>query len=107
LEVNSLEKVGERIRLLRKKSNLSQLSLAERAGISYKYLGEIERGQVNLSVEIFLKIALALHVGAAELVNIANAEAPNLSKAKFILSELPDKELALEMLQSLQKYAAE
>lgn len=104
---NSLEKVGNRIRSLRKQSTLSQQTLAERAGISYKYLGEIERGKVNLSVEILLKIAQALHVEAGEILDHTKQENSMVSKARFILSELSEKDLAiaLDMLGAFQKHS--
>ena len=52
------QKLGKRIKELRKKSSLSQDQVAEQAGISGKYLGEVERGEVNVSVVILSKIAL-------------------------------------------------
>ena len=83
--------------------------MAERAGISYKYIGEIERGQVNLSVEKLLGLAQALHVAPGELIDVEVREAAVLSKAKFILADLPEKELsmALEMLESLKRHSTD
>jgi transcriptional regulator with XRE-family HTH domain len=43
------ELLGKRIRALRKQKGMSQEQLAEQVGMSGKYLGEIERGQVNCS----------------------------------------------------------
>jgi len=103
---NILEKIGSRIRTHRKQAELSQQALAERANVSYKYIGEIERGQVNLSVEILLKITGALNVEAGELLG-EKKEAARLSKAKYILSELPEKELAMavDMLELLKRHS--
>jgi len=64
-----LEQVGERIRSLRNARALSQQALAEKAGISYKYLGEVERGQVNVSVEVLVKIASAMGVAPGMLLD--------------------------------------
>lgn len=91
---NILEEIGARIRSLRKASGLSQQALAERAGVSYKYLGEIERGQVNLSVEILMKIAEALHVKAGEILDKAAGDEVS-NRASYVLAELPEKERAL------------
>jgi len=63
-----LRDFGERLRILRKKRCLTQQMLGERAGVSYKYLGEIERGEKNPSVTILFKLAAALEVNPAELV---------------------------------------
>ncbi len=65
---NYAEIIGQNIRELRKSLNLSQQQMAEKAEISYKYLGEIERGVVNLSVEILMKISDALQITPDKLL---------------------------------------
>lgn len=101
------EKVGTRIKKYRSVSGLSQQTLAERAGISYKYLGEIERGQVNLSVEILSKIANALNVSSGDLMDEPGQDAEKLTRARFILAELADTDLdiAVDMLEVLHKHS--
>lgn len=47
---------------------LSQQHLAELAGISYKYLGEVERNQSSLSVEVLFQIASGLGIEAYTLL---------------------------------------
>lgn len=54
--------LGMRIRYLRGRIGLSQDALAERSGISSKYLGEVERGQANISVQVLERVAGALGV---------------------------------------------
>jgi transcriptional regulator with XRE-family HTH domain len=54
--------VGQQIRVYRKQAGLSQEKLAEKAGLSYKYLGEVERGVVNVSLDTLMRIAKALKV---------------------------------------------
>ncbi len=63
-----LVKLGLKIRELRKKHGLSQERLAVKANISPKYVGEIERGEVNISVSVLLEIAEALGVTCDELM---------------------------------------
>lgn len=102
-----LEKIGKHIKDLRGEKKLSQQALSELAGISYKYLGEIERGQVNLSVEILIKIAESLQVTPGELLNdVINDETRTISKIKSIFSELSkkDSELALEILNVFHQH---
>lgn len=59
--------VGKRIRHLRKLSRYTQEELGERAGLSYKFIGEIERGEVNPSLDSLSSIARALKVGVREI----------------------------------------
>ncbi len=103
---NVLEKIGKHIRTLRVQNKLSQQVLAERAEISYKYLGEIERGQVNLSVEILIKIAQSLHVNAGDLLNDIDDETKTIAKVKSIFSELSKKNtsVALDILQVFHQH---
>jgi len=59
--------LGKRIRTLRRINDLSQEELAEKANISGKYVGEIERGQANITIDILGKISTALDVEISEL----------------------------------------
>lgn len=52
--------VGLQIRSVRKARGLTQEELAEKADLSYKYIGELERGQVNVSLDSLQRIADAL-----------------------------------------------
>lgn len=54
--------LGKRIRYFRRTKDLSQEELAEKANISSKYLGEIERGKANLTIDITEKISIALNI---------------------------------------------
>ena len=55
-------RIGGRIKSLRNTRNLSQASVADLAGVSSKYLGEVERGEANISIELIGRIATALGV---------------------------------------------
>ena len=66
----SKEQLGKRIRVLRKKRKLTQEKLAERAGLHFKYLGEIERGIPTISLENLNKISAGLEVPLTTLLNI-------------------------------------
>ena len=59
---------GNRVRATREAMGLSQEGLAERAGLHWTYIGQVERGQRNLSLHNILKIASGLDVDAGELV---------------------------------------
>lgn len=49
--------------------SLTQRDLAERAGISQKYLGEVERGDANVTIEALEKIATELDWDPWQLFN--------------------------------------
>lgn len=64
---NEIVFLGRRIRALRNIKGWTQQELGERAGINYKFLGEIERAQQNPSFNVLVKIAMALEVNLPEL----------------------------------------
>lgn len=59
--------LGHRLRAIRKDKGWTQEELGARADTSYKFIGEIERGQQNPSFDILAKIADALDVELFEL----------------------------------------
>ena len=67
-------KLGKRIKELRKKAGKSQEQLAEQAGTSGKYVGEIERGEVNVSANILVKIADVLEVNMQQMLDFDHFE---------------------------------
>ncbi|WP_138494515.1 helix-turn-helix domain-containing protein [Paenibacillus pinistramenti] len=54
--------VGSKIRDCRKAKGLSQDQLAELCGFHYSYIGGVERGERNISLENLAKIAAALEL---------------------------------------------
>lgn len=60
---------GQNVRRLRKVHGFSQEELAERAGLHRTYIGSVERGERNLSLDNIVAIARALGVAVAELMN--------------------------------------
>lgn len=59
--------LGRRIRDIRKAKGWTQEALGSRADISYKFIGEVERGQQNPSFDTLSKIADALEIELADL----------------------------------------
>ena len=60
-------RVGRNVQRLRRARDLSQERLAELAGNTAKHVGQIERGEVNVSIDILAGIAAALSVDLADL----------------------------------------
>ena len=66
--MSSIAKVlGQRIRNYRTANGLSQEKLAELCGCHPTYIGQIERGEKNATMESVEKIALALNVSLSRL----------------------------------------
>lgn len=59
--------VGQRIRKYRTAKGLSQEKLAELSGCHPTYVGQIERGEKNVTIESVEKIAVALGVSLATI----------------------------------------
>lgn len=60
--------LSENLRELRKEKGLSQIELGSLAGVSNKYISEIERGDAFPSADILNQLADALKVPPTELV---------------------------------------
>ena len=56
------------LRASRKRLGISQEELADRAHVHRTYVGAVERGEVNLSVDNIHRLAVALDVPAADLL---------------------------------------
>jgi len=64
-----LEKIGNRIKELRLKSELSQEKLSFACELDRTYIGSVERGERNISLINLNKIAAALNILLPELLN--------------------------------------
>ena len=59
-------RIGNLVRKLRKEKGLTQEELAERANLHPKYIGTIERGEIDIRIKNLLKITDALEIGLSE-----------------------------------------
>jgi len=67
MQKDVLKLVGHRVRDLRKERGWSQEVLGEKGGFHYSYIGQIERGEKNVSLLNLVKIADALSVNVTQL----------------------------------------
>lgn len=89
--------IGKRIREERKKQNLSQEQLAEKADLSTVHLSHIETANTKLSLPALISIANVLNVSSDTLL-CDNIIASEKAYKNYILHELDDctnKELKL------------
>lgn len=66
--------IGQRIRNYRTEQNLSQEKLAELCSCHPTYIGQVERGEKNATLESIEKIASALSVSLSTLFEKLGAE---------------------------------
>jgi transcriptional regulator with XRE-family HTH domain len=60
--------LGRRIRARREAEGWSQEALAERCNVHWTFIGQLERGQRNVSLHNLLKVAAGLGIDPGELV---------------------------------------
>jgi transcriptional regulator with XRE-family HTH domain len=65
--VSTRKALGKTIREIRKMKDLTQEALGEKANLSYKFIGEVERGKVNVSLDSLVRISQALKVQVGDL----------------------------------------
>ena len=65
-EKTNLKILGECIRELRKSKNLTQFELAEKIGLSTNFIGMVERGERNTTVDKIFKLADAFNITMEE-----------------------------------------
>ena len=93
------KKLGERIRDLRKSMEFTQEKLGEKAGLSYKFIGELERGQVNVSLDSLVKIAEALKVKVGDLFSEERVFVQKI----FVREKNPLSKLSPQNIQLIKK----
>ncbi len=78
---DELKHFGNNLKSLRTARSWTQDALGELAEVNPKYIGELERGERNPSIDVLWRLAAALRVDAAELVG---DELTRLSRADLI-----------------------
>lgn len=60
---------GQKVRELRLALGISQEALADQAGVHRTFMGSVERGERNISLENIVKIAKALNCRPSKLLD--------------------------------------
>lgn len=66
--MGSQEQFGKNIRIARKKADLTQQQVADKAKLHVNYYARVERGEENPSYEVLEKIVKALGVKSEEVL---------------------------------------
>lgn len=100
--------IGQRVRNYRTEKGLSQERLAELAGCHPTYIGQIERGEKNATLESIEKIATAMNVSLSKLfekLGEDNSSSIPLKCYELVASKgKADQEQLYKMLVELDKY---
>jgi XRE family transcriptional regulator, aerobic/anaerobic benzoate catabolism transcriptional regulator len=105
-----LQRLGERVRNLRAVRGMSRKALAKDAGVSERFLADLETGVGNASVLLLNKLAEALALPLADILGDQGEGRPDLTLSIQLLAGLSDENLeeARKLLQArfIQESAA-
>lgn len=106
--------VGQRLRALRLAKNISQMSLAEAAGVTFQQIQKYEQGKNRISASMMCRLAQKLEISPAELFPPQECGRPveglagalktrTLGELISVLNELDEEQakLALRLLRAL------
>lgn len=102
--------IGERIRNFRKEKGLSQEELADIANLHATYIGQLERGEKNATLESIEKVAKALEISLEDLFRSIH---PNPDSQEYTLSQIitrlqtrniEDQKIILKLLELLLEW---
>jgi transcriptional regulator with XRE-family HTH domain len=67
-QIKAREEIGRRIKRVREEKKMTQLELAEKAGIAVNYFAMIERGEVNFTFDKLYRIIKALKIKSSQIL---------------------------------------
>lgn len=73
----NLIKIGNNIKKIRQKENLSQEELAFKVGLHRTYIGSVERGERNITILNLIKIAESLRADLTLLLDLNEKDDKN------------------------------
>lgn len=94
-------KIGQRIRFYRENAGLSRETLAERIGITVRFLADVERGRVGLSISNLCKVSQILGVTTDALLWGTPEPSPPAEQAATMLSNV-SPELAGKIVELIR-----
>lgn len=102
------EEIGLRIRKYRKEQKLTQEELSQKCGLHSTYIGQIERGEKNPSIESIFKICKALRLNITTLFEKIgdfgdSGEEERIPAQIYNLAEALPKKQQVQMLKIMQE----
>lgn len=97
--------IADNVKLYRKKENLTQMELAERAELSLDSIKRIEGGKRTMSLENFLRVSDALCIPLPYLLYEEKADTPEAEQIGEILAgrDSRQRKYLLHMLLEMEK----
>lgn len=105
--------VGRNIRRYRAIKNISIEQLSELSGVSPKYLGDVERGKSNISIEKLESLATALDIPPSLLLAdeedfelydlLKKCDTEGLKQIIKLLPNIKNRELLKEIIEAMLK----
>lgn len=101
--------IGERLRAYRIQKGWSQEMLAEKAELHHTYIGQLERGEKNATIESIYKVTTALDIPLSALFeNISpSSEVRDYASLSYNLIQkqpLPEQEMLYEILERIIRF---
>jgi len=90
--VNYIE-VGDRIRIEREKFDISREKFAELLDLSPFFVGQIERGERNMSINTLINVSQCLHVSIDYLIFGEIRKAEENNSFQSLISKCSEKEI--------------
>ncbi len=78
--------LSRRLKAMRNQRDLSQRQLGHQAGLSAKFIGEVERGEKSISVDSLYRVAVALDVPLRHLTDVPTPKATAPDEAEKIFA---------------------
>jgi transcriptional regulator with XRE-family HTH domain len=93
----------KRLRALRQAAGLTQVQLAEMAGLTQSFISRLEQGKTDVSVSHMVAIANAVGVRPSDLLELGSAQ----SRLLVAIDNLPEdqRETAADILEMLARRA--
>jgi len=88
METSVIQKIGQRIRDIRKQRGWSQEELGEKAGFHFSYIGGVERAEKNITLVNLLKIADALDIQIMDLFMYTKYQESALNEKDELLNQI-------------------
>ncbi|MEW6734556.1 MAG: shikimate kinase [Acidobacteriota bacterium] len=83
-----LVRLGQRVRALRKQRELTLKEMAAAAGLSTRFVAQLEAGEGNIAVSRLASVAMALGIGLAELLMEVEKRATSNARSERLRSEI-------------------
>lgn len=101
-----LMKIGSRVKQARLAKHMTQMQLAEEAGISLSFLSNIENGRQSMNLRVLIAISEALNVSADWLIKDIPHSASRIAEEieRELSSCTPkEREAILQLVQLMKK----